>query len=305
MIESILITGSSGFIGGNLVKYLTSHYKVDILSLRYSDNQIIEINSDIVIHLAGIAHDIQNDKNLNTYIEGNFLLTKQVYDSFLKSSAKKFIFLSSVKAVADKTDVILTEDIESPSPQTNYGISKLMAEQYIRLRGEEAGKKYYILRPCMVYGEGNKGNLNLLYNYILRGVPYPLGLFDNKRSFLSVENLCFIIHQLLEKEGIASGVYNVADDIPISTNELVKLIGTALNKKVIILSIPQFIVLFFVKIFDLFNILLTTERLEKMTSSFVVDNSKIKTVLKIALPIDSKEGIIKTLKSFKTVNFDD
>ncbi|MBV5342376.1 nucleoside-diphosphate-sugar epimerase, partial [bacterium] len=88
----------------------------------------------------------------------------------------------------------------------------------------------YILRPCMIHGPGNKGNLNLLYNVVKRGIPYPLGAFENRRSFCSIDNLSFVINGLIENQ-VASGIYNVCDDETVSTNELIELISISLGKK--------------------------------------------------------------------------
>jgi len=86
-----------------------------------------------------------------------------------------------------------------------------LAEQYILSQPIPEGKRVYILRPCMIHGPGNKGNLNLLYSLVTKGFPWPLGLFENSRSYLSIENLCFIIKELIDREDIPSGVYNVAN----------------------------------------------------------------------------------------------
>lgn len=94
----------------------------------------------------------------------------------------------------------------------------------------------------MIHEPGNKGNLNLLYKLISKGIPYPLAAFENKRSFLSVENLCFVIRELLERNDIPSGVYNISDDEALSTNELIRLIGQASHKKALLWKIsPGFI----------------------------------------------------------------
>ena len=82
---------------------------------------------------------------------------------------------------------ILTEDT-IPNPKTHYGISKLQAENYILDQKLPEGKRVYILRPCMIHGPGNKGNLNLLYTLVKKGFPWPLGAFENQRSFLSIDN---------------------------------------------------------------------------------------------------------------------
>ena len=102
--------------------------------------------------------------------------------------------LSSVKAAADEINGELTEEI-IPKPSTHYGKSKLLAEEYILSKVLPPGKRVYIIRPCMIHGPGNKGNLNLLYQLVRKNVPWPLASFDNKRSFCSIENLCFVIKE--------------------------------------------------------------------------------------------------------------
>ena len=88
----------------------------------------------------------------------------------------------------------------------------------------------------MIHGPGNKGNLNLLYRAVSKGIPWVLGAFSNQRSFCSIQNVCFIIKELLEREDVSSGIYNVSDDLPLSTNEVIKLIAKSQDKKVTILS---------------------------------------------------------------------
>src|SRR5690606_1547157 len=118
-------------------------------------------------------------------------------EQFLKRDAEVFIYMSSVKAAADTVDGILTEE-KQPNPKTPYGQSKRKAEEYLLNATLPEGKRVYILRPCMIHGPGNKGNLNLLYKFVQKGIPYPLAAFENRRSFLSIDNLNFVILQLLQ-----------------------------------------------------------------------------------------------------------
>ena len=106
-----------------------------------------------------------------------------------------------------------------------------MAEEYIQSQHLPEGKSYYILRPCMIHGTGNKGNLNLLYKFVKKGIPYPLAVFDNQRWFLSVENLCFIISEIIDRDNIPGGIYHIADDETLSTNEVVSILASSLNVK--------------------------------------------------------------------------
>ncbi len=293
-MKSIFITGSGGFVGQNIIKYFNAIYDF----YRFSKNDEININQDVVLHFAGKAHDLKNTSNAEEYYIVNTELTKQVVDNFLESDAKILITLSSVKAVADKLDCELTEEY-IPNPLTHYGKSKLFAEQYILSKYIPEGKRVYILRPCMIHGPGNKGNLNLLYKFASKGIPWPLGAFENKRSFCSIDNLLYIIKELIEREDIPSGVYNVADDEPISTNELINLISLGLEKKSHIWNIPQSLIKLFSKIGDLLSLSLNTEILSKLTENYIVSNNKIKKNLNKPLPISAKDGLIKTFKSFK------
>ncbi|RZK52935.1 MAG: NAD-dependent epimerase/dehydratase family protein, partial [Pedobacter sp.] len=254
-------------------------------------------NAEAIIHLAGKAHDLKKTSNPDEYYQVNFEITKKLYDAFLKSEIKKFIFISSVKASADIVEGVLTED-NMPNPITDYGKSKLMAEQYIQSQSLPAGKSYYILRPCMIHGPGNKGNLNLLYKFVQKGIPYPLASFENKRSFLSVENLCFVIANLLQKD-IPSGIYNVADDKALSTSEVVKILASSVNKQARLWAIPGSLIRGIAKIGDVLSFPLNSERLNKLTENYVVSNKKLKLALNLELPISTEQGLANTARSFK------
>lgn len=318
---NILITGASGFVGTNLINHLDkSNTSIDVLDLdqKFSNNicnsfnwnnfnELQLENYNTVIHLAGKAHDIRNQSTKESYIEINFGLTKKIFDKFLDSQSECFILFSSVKAVAD---VVIGDELKeevTPSPVGPYGESKLMAEKYIldyfrknddRLKN----KRVYILRPCMIHGPGNKGNLNLLYTVVKKGVPWPLGAFDNKRSFTSIENLCFIISSFLNNSKIPSGVYNIADDDPISTNRIIELISEVNNKKSRIFKVNSKLIKLISRIGDIFHLPLNSLRLQKLTENYVVSNKKIKDALGIkSLPVSSEAGLIKTLQSFQNI----
>jgi nucleoside-diphosphate-sugar epimerase len=290
---SIYLTGSTGFIGKNLIDCFDKRYSIST----YSRNSEIVINQDVVIHLAGIAHDLKNVYNLNEYYKVNTDLTKKIFDAFINSNAKVFIFLSSVKAVADVVIGELTEE-EIPNPGTHYGKSKLLAEKYILSKDIPKGNRVYILRPCMIHGPGNKGNLNLLYNLVSKGLPWPLGMFENSRSYLSIENFCFIIKELICREDIPSGVYNVADDVPLSTIDVIRLMAESNGNIVKIINLSTIFIRFLAHLGDFFKLPFNLERLQKLTESYVVCNAKIKGVLVKPLPVSTRQGLINTFNSF-------
>ena len=287
------LTGASGFVGKSVLKFLGEHnFRI------WSRNESLQLGGVCsVIHLSGKAHDLKNTSSSHEYYEVNTELTKKVYDAFLASDAKVFITLSSVKAATDQVEGELTEQYH-PNPITHYGKSKLLAEQYIFSKEIPEGKRVYVLRPCMIHGPGNKGNLNLLYKIVSKNIPWPLGAFENKRSFCSIDNLMFVFKELIEREDIPSGIYNVADDEPLSTNELIGMIAQSQNRIPKIWNISKKIIERVASIGDKLRLPLNTERLQKLTSSYVVSNAKIKAAIGKPLPVSSREGLLKTIKSF-------
>lgn len=314
----ILITGIHGFVGSNLVNALmggNTIYGLDIIApdkdgvaQTYSwsdlDNDTIP-EVDAIVHLAGKAHDTKNKSGADVYFKVNTDLTKKIFDYFSKKpNIKKFIFFSSVKAAVDKVPGdILTEDV-MPCPVGPYGESKVRAEEYIlsKFNGESElykDKDVIILRPCMIHGPGNKGNLNLLYGFVKKGLPWPLGAFDNRRTFTSIDNLTFVIDGLLTKQ-IESGIYNMADDDALSTNELIEVMCSAMGNKSKIVSISKGLIKFMARTGDLLHLPLNSFRLDKLTENYVVSNNKIKRALGIKrMPVDAKVGLTKTIKSFQ------
>jgi nucleoside-diphosphate-sugar epimerase len=290
----ILLTGSSGFVGSSVLNFFSG----DLINVVKRDAEIEVGNSNVIMHLAGKSHDLKNSSNPDQYCLDNTELTKKLFDAFLSSDAKVFITLSSVKAVSDVVHGVLTEDI-TPNPITHYGKSKLLAEQYIFTKKLPEEKRVYILRPCMIHGPGNKGNLNLLYKLVSKGIPWPLGAYDNKRSFCSIDNLMFIFNELIEREDIPSGIYNVADDIPLSTNAVISILAESQNRKPIIWNISKSLIEHAAKIGDIFKLPINEDRLQRLTASYVVSNKKILNAIGKPLPVSSREGLLKTFQSFQ------
>lgn len=325
----ILITGVHGFVGSNLVEALKKEhtiYGLDIISplkdgVKFTlgwdnldDGQIPDV--DAIIHLAGKAHDTKNQSAAEVYFKVNTGLTQKIFDYFLAhSTAKKFIQFSTVKSAADRVEGdFLTEEC-IPTPVGPYGESKIAAENYIiekfapevlkrpfhNFTDEDAvadGKKVYIMRPCMIHGPGNKGNLNLLYGVVSKGIPWPLGAFENRRSFTSIGNLQEVIKGLLTKDA-PSGIYHMGDDEALSTNELIEVICSALGKKAHIWNIPRGLMNGFAKMGDVLHLPLNSLRMQKLTENYVVSNAKIKAALGMKeMPVRAKDGLRETIKSF-------
>jgi nucleoside-diphosphate-sugar epimerase len=296
----IAITGATGFVGTNLYNYLKASNQIEYLKVRYKKNQQFIFNANVLIHLAGKAHDLKKVANPKEYYEANYELTKQLFDAFLISESQVFIFFSSVKSVADDVNGLLNET-QTPNPQTHYGKSKLLAENYILTKELPPNKRIFILRPCMIHGPGNKGNLNLLYKIVANRIPWPLGAFENQRSFCSIENVCFVINEILNNKRIPSGIYNLADDEAISTNRLIALIANTQYKKPRIFKITKGLIIGISKLGDILRLPLNSERLQKLTESYEVSNEKIVKAIGNPLPVNTEDGLIKTFNSFKYI----
>lgn len=313
MSNKVLITGASGFVGENLTQYLKKDSKYEIIkvsrnpdnsndtSISYQRLYEKEESFETWIHLAGKAHDTDYNTGKEEFFKVNFELTKKLFDQFLNSSdAVKFIFVSSIAAASSKSETPLEENCTA-NPSGFYGESKRAAEEYIteHLPTNE-NKHVYILRPPMIHGPGNKGNLNLLYSIVNRGIPWPLGNFDNQRSFLSIDNLCYIIQSIIEAD-LETGIYHVSDDAPLSTSELVEMIAKVNAKKARIWNIPKPLIQMIAKAGNVLPLPLNEDRLEKLTENYLVSNEKIKKALGIErMPVSAKEGMIKTLKDFES-----
>ncbi len=294
----IIITGATGFVGSNLSKYLEDKGNVvGKLSLRKSD-WILNKNADVIIHLAGKAHDTANTSADDEYFKVNRDLTIRLFEEFLNSEIRDFIYFSSVKATADTIEGILDENHPS-DPKTPYGKSKLEAENYLLAQELPENKRLFIIRPCMIHGPGNKGNLNLLYKVVEKGIPWPLADFDNQRSFLSIDNLNFLIERIISDQNMTSGIYNFSDDKALSTNDLVKIIANTSGKTERLLKIPKHLISFIAKTGDYLKLPLNSERLKKLTENYIVSNQKIKKELHLdSLPMSAENGMKKTIESF-------
>jgi nucleoside-diphosphate-sugar epimerase len=282
----VQLTGASGFIGSNITKLI----KADFNPVKITLSDSYTIDADIFIHLAGLAHNLNSYKSTKDFYIINSELTKKAFDAFLVSNAKKFILLSSVKAVRNESDSIINEDtIESPS--TDYGKSKLEADNYILSQDLPNGKFIYILRPALITGPGVKGNMLKLYNFSNQPFSCLFSSINNQKSFCNILNLSYVIEQIFIRNDIPSGVYLLSDNETLSTSSIISE-----------LSSKNFKHCYFSKFFAvLFNILLSLDKLigytsvliplKTLTSDYVISNSKITKALGKSLPFSSISGI--------------
>ena len=281
-----LITGAYGFVGTNLCKYLAEKghecLALDIPAAKrdgvpyasfYTWDELDKLPVvDAVVHLSGKAHDLKKVASEQSYFDINVGLTEKI---FAAAKTTRFIYFSSSKADANGNA---------------YGRSKLAAEQFLNGRA-------IVLRPAMIHGPGNKGNLNLLWGIARRGLPWPLAAFENKRSFTSIANICAAVEALCERG--ENGIYPIADDEMISTNRLIELIAETCGKRAKLWRVPKGMMRMVAKIGDVLHLPLNTERIVKLTEDSFVNNSHLKSQLGWnRMPIRAEEGLRRTLRSF-------
>lgn len=296
----IVLVGYTGFVGSSILNspLLAQHEFICLGRSELSKSEFPEkfYSADVLIYTVGVAHDIAGDIPDNIYYTVNVDLLKKVYNEYSKSSIKTFIYFSSIKVVADKASQAISESTVT-NPQTIYGKTKLLAEQYI-LDSIIPSRRFYVLRPSMIHGPNNRGNLNTLFQYLAKGTPWIFNNFDNKRSFSSIKNVIFIINELLTNLKIESGIYNICDDEIISTNSIVEIYELVTKKKVLRINIPKIIIILIFKLNSRLGIKFNTLFLEKIVGNFVIDNSKIKKAVNKKFPVNAREGLITTFESF-------
>ena len=335
----ILITGAYGFVGTNLCRYLVERGHVcdalDIPGAKRSDvpyrafytwddlspspSPLTFTSYDAVVHLAGKAHDLKKVAGEQSYFDVNVGLTQRIFEALsqqVKSEGEKV----KVRGEGEQRKITFIYFSSSKASATGnaYGRSKLAAEEYLTSAvhlhlspsplPSPSPLCVAILRPAMIHGPGNKGNLNLLWGLARRGLPWPLAAFENRRSFTSIGNVCAAVEALVEKEIEPSAIqhssfklhtFSVADDEMLSTNRLIELMAEACGEKAKLWRLPKGLMRLAAKVGDVLHLPLNTERLEKLTEDSFVDNAALKRALGWDwMPVRAEDGMRMTLRSF-------
>lgn len=321
----ILVTGATGFIASHLIPFLklkgwqivaathrptTSHQLSanvtpvlvgDIDGTTHWDNALNGI--DTVVHLAARAHILQEAASnpeaeffrVNT--EGTENLVKQS----IQAGVKHFIFISSVGAIATLSNQALTEN-SSCNPDTPYGRSKLQAEQALINLAHSSQMTWTILRPTLVYGAGNPGNMERLMKLVNRGLPLPFGAVRNRRSFIYVGNLVDAIATSLIHPKATNQLFLVSDSQALSTPELIKMIAIYLNRPCNLLPVPPELLRLAGNLGSAIEqsskqpMPINRSIIDRLLGSLWVDTSHIQTTLNWQPPFTMAQGLSQTLQ---------
>lgn len=236
----VIVTGGSGFIGTQLITTLRP--AAQPISLRDSEwpKTFASPPPTAVVHLAGSAHARGSEEEIRRVNVGG---TKALAEEAIRCGVKRFVFISSIQALAETTfNGETVNPNTSAAPQGPYGRSKLEAEQFLRNLSKESRMEVVIIRPPLVYGPVVKANFRNLFQLVDRGIPLPLTTLDsNRRSFVGVSNLIDLILLCLENPAAANQTFHVSDDDDISTAELIRRMGKALGRPVRNLPVSKII----------------------------------------------------------------
>lgn len=233
-MKRILITGKNSYVGNSFAEWVSKYpekYEVDKISLRTDEWKEKDFTKyDVVLHVAGIAHQKETKKNEKLYFQVNRDLTYEIAQKAKKDGVTQFIFLSSMSVYGMETGVITRETV--PNPKTNYGKSKLEAERLIEPLNDE-NFKVAILRPPMIYGKGCPGNYSKLSKLAVNIPVFPK--IRNRRSMIFIDNLFIYLQKIIEHE--LEGLFFPQNKEYVNTSEMVQLIAEYHDKKIYMTSI--------------------------------------------------------------------
>ena len=283
---TVVVTGANGFVGQRFMKYKAERYRLRPISLRNVKAESIDLKDvDVIVHLAGKAHDMSLQDE-QVYMNINYELTKALADHALHSGVQHFIYVSSVKVYGEGGDEL--NENSACHPEDPYGRSKLKAEQYLQ-NIQADSFVVSIVRPPVIYGPGVKGNIIRLLTAVDKGSMLPLGNTGNRRTMVFLDNLIELIHRIIDNR--AAGIFVAGDRQPLSTDGLIRIIGDKLGKKTKLVSIPGFMR----KLMSMVK----PGLYKRLFGSFVVDNSSTNQRLQFTPPYSTEEGIAQMVKWYK------
>ena len=314
--KTYAITGATGFVGSAVLERLAAQAGVEIRALvrrvgvklpgntvavQVGEDFLLEGDQplegvDVLVHCAARVHimsDASSDP-LSEYRSVNVAGTLKLAESAARSGVKRFIFISSIKVNGEGTvpGKPYTAD-DMPAPVDAYGISKMEAEQRLMLLGNATGMEIVIIRPVLVYGPGVKANFRSMMSWLNKGVPLPLGAIPNQRSLVALDNLVDLVVTCLDHAAAANQTFLVSDDDDMSTTELLKHMGEALQTPVRLIPVPAWLLLRGAALLGRKDVA------RRLCGSLQVDISKTRSLLGWTPPLTVEQALSKTARSFQ------
>ena len=316
----VLVTGGTGFIGRHVIRALEARGHALTIAVRTPESaetgwqgrhRVVPVGDicgttdwrsalqdvDAVVHLAAQAHIADpSDDDREEFQRTNVLGTDRLAEQAAASGVRHFVLMSSIGAVTNSSEERVTLDTPC-HPSTPYGRSKLASERALTKRASGTPMAWTILRPTLVYGRDNPGNMRRLIALVRLGLPLPIGAIQNRRSFTYVENLADLVAHTLEHPAAENQVFLVADGDDLSTPELVRKIATLSGSRVRILDFPVPLLSGIARSLDAasgaLSIRLPTARvaIERLAASLYVDCDDVRNRLDWCPPFGVDEGL--------------
>lgn len=311
-MNKVLVTGANGFIGKALSAELIAagfDVKGTVRSAasrakQSADIIVGDINArtlwqdalqdvDVVAHLAARVHVMKETvvDSLSAFREVNVMGTENLARQAAAHGVRRFIYLSSIKVNGEQTERAFSAD-DDVIPQDAYALSKWEAEQALKKVSAETGMEIVIIRSPLAYGPGVKGNFLRLLKLVNSGWPLPLGKVNNKRSMVSVDNLCDLIKTCIDHPRANGRVFLVSDGHDLSTRDLVNMIADHMQRSIRLLSLPLG------WLYGLAGMTGKKPEVERLCSSLQVDIRSTCDTLEWLPPYSVDEAVRKTVAWF-------
>lgn len=316
-MSRILVTGATGFVGRALVPLLRTCGHTVRAAVRRPDAVLPvgveavlvgEIGSltdwraaldgiEAVVHLAGLAHNRYRREDFpdqrHAFTEINLGGTRRLAEAAAAAGIRRMVYVSSLKAVCEGGDAALVTGATPARPGSDYGRSKLMAEDALAEVAAGSDLEAVVLRPPLVYGPGVSANFAQLLDLCRRGVPLPLASIRNQRSFLFVGNLADAIVRCLDHPGAVGGRFLLHDGTPLSTPDLLRRTAAALGRPARLLPVP-------VPVLDgLARLVGRLPAARRLTGSLAVDDAALREAIGWTPPFTTEDGLRITAEWFK------
>lgn len=314
-MSRILVTGATGFVGNWLCVQLVKQGYTVRAALRQSPSTtrmaaqeqftVGSINSkthwakaladtDYIVHLASRVHVMRDSSpgSATAFHEINVRGTLNLACQAAAANVRRFIYLSSIKVNGEETVAQPFKPDDLPAPQDAYGQSKQEAEQELFRVAEETGLGVVIIRPPLVYGPNVKANFFRLLYWVKKGIPLPLGMVNNRRSLVSLDNLIDLIETCIIHPAATGEIFLVSDGEDLSTPELIQRLAKSMNRPARLIPVPEKILRFGGKLIG------KSFEVVRLCNSLQVDISKTTEVLGWSRPLSVDEGLKKTVDWF-------
>ncbi|MCG9095339.1 UDP-glucose 4-epimerase family protein [Laribacter hongkongensis] len=315
----IAVSGANGFVGHGLVRQLAANNHQLLAYVRqpgdfarfdrvttvaapeldpHSDWQFRhELGIDVLVHLAARVHVMKDTSAdpLTEFRKVNVAGTANLARQAAKVGVKRFVFLSSIKVNGEFMEAgqpFTTDDV--PAPEDPYGVSKHEAEQLLRQIAAETGMEIVIIRPPLVYGPGVKANFESMMRWLARDVPLPLAaVTNNRRSLVALDNLVDLIVTCLNHPAAANQTFLVSDDEDLSTADLLKRMGAAMEHPARLFHLPPALLKLGATVLNKPGIY------QRLCGSLQLDITKTRQLLGWTPPVSVDEGLRRAAEGFR------